>query len=1021
MSKQAINQYYNRLDQYKRFGGTRNESSIRRAFANLLEEYCLPKNLVLVDELHLKGSQKRPDGTVKDALQLDWGHWESKDSKDDIDVEIAGKFEKGYPKDNIIFEDSETIVLIQRGEEVLRGNMQDADLLDRVLTAFVEYERPEISDFRIAIDKFREDIPDIIEALRAMIAEQAKTNQQFKSARDEFWTLCKDSINPDITAFDIREMLIQHILTAEIFNTVFDEAYFHRENNIARELDDVVRTFFTGAVRRNTLARIDNYYRAITTEAARIDNHHEKQKFLKVIYENFYKAYNPKGADKLGIVYTPNEIIKFMVDSTDYLLEKHFGGSLSDRNVEILDPATGTGTFITEIIEHIPPQYLEYKYKNELHANELAILPYYIANLNIEYTYQQRIGSYEPFNNIVFVDTLDNLGFGVEGEQESLFGFSAENLERIKRQNERKISVIIGNPPYNANQMNENDNNKNREYFRDKKKKRGGVDGRIKDTYIKESTAQKTKVYDMYARFLRWASDRVDENGIIVFITNRSYIDKRTYDGFRKCVAQEFDYIYIIDTQSDVRNNPTIAGTTHNVFGIQTGVAVIFLVKIAEHQNKHARIQYTALLDEMRKREKLDWFRETSFQEIPFTTITPDKSYNWINLADNDFEELLPVATKKTKLAKSERKEKAVFKLFSLGVVTNRDEWVYEFSRSTLIKQMTYFFKAYEHQREECRTEEIPDNKLSKNIKWTRDLKRSLRQALELKFDQEMLIHSLYRPYVKKYLYYDRNVNEMQYQIPSIFPHHESENLVICFTDPGSGKPFMCLVTESIPDLHLVGAGCGTECLPFYRYNEDGERIENITDWGVQQFKSHYHNLSIDKKDIFHYTYAVLHNPQYRQQYEINLKREFPHLPYYQDFSQWVKWGATLMELHLSYEAIEPYPLRIQEELIPKDAPKTKLRAIPENGTIILDENASLLDIPAVAWEYKLGNRSALHWILDQYKEKKPKDPIIAEKFNTYKFADYKDQVIDLIKRVCTVSVKTMEIVHEMEASQETE
>ena len=541
MSKQTINHYYSKIDQYKRYGGTRNESSIRRAFANLLEEYCLPKNLVLVDELTLKKSQKRPDGTVKDALRLDWGHWESKDTKDNLDEEIEKKLEIGYPKFNIIFENSEEIVLIQHGSRIMRHRMEDADALHALLTKFVSYERPEIKKFHLAVEKFREDIPDIIEALRSMISKEEKTNKTFKQAFAEFWKLSKKSINPDITAFDIHEMLIQHILTAEIFDTVFGESHFHRENSIAKKLEAVANTFFTSTLRRNTLVRIDSYYKAIKAQASRIDNHHEKQKFLKVIYENFYKAYNPRGADRLGIVYTPGEIVLFMIESTDFLLEKHFGKSLSDKNVEILDPATGTGTFITEIIEYITPQYLKYKYKNEMHANELAILPYYIANLNIEYTYQQKMGQYKPFNNIVFVDTLDNLGFEFSGKQRTFegFGLSAENLERIKKQNKRKISVIIGNPPYNANQMNENDNNKNRAYPE--------IDKRIKNTYIKESTAQKTKVYDMYSRFLRWASDRIDKNGIIAFITNRSYIDSRTFDGFRKIVAKEFDDIYIVN------------------------------------------------------------------------------------------------------------------------------------------------------------------------------------------------------------------------------------------------------------------------------------------------------------------------------------------------------------------------------------------------------------------------------------------------------------------------------------------
>ncbi len=399
MSIQSINNYYNKISQYKRFGGTRNETSVRRAFANLLEEYCLPKNLILVDELQLKNSAKRPDGTVKNALQLDYGFWESKDQQDNLDEEINKKIESGYPTFNILFENSEQIVLIQQDEEVMRGEMKNPEFLHRILTAFVAYERPEITDFRLAVEKFKEDIPDIVEALRKMIAEQEK-NPDFRVQREKFWNVCRESINPEISAFDIREMLIQHILTAEIFDTVFGDSHFHRENNIARELETVINTFFVGAVRRDTLATIDNYYKTIKREAGNIESYHEKQKFLKVVYENFYKAYNPKGADKLGVIYTPNEIVKFMVESTDFLLEKHFGKNLADRNVQILDPSTGTGTFITDIIEFIPEQYLKDKYKNEIHCNELAILPYYIANLNIEYTYQQKMKKYGNYLGI---------------------------------------------------------------------------------------------------------------------------------------------------------------------------------------------------------------------------------------------------------------------------------------------------------------------------------------------------------------------------------------------------------------------------------------------------------------------------------------------------------------------------------------------------------------------------------------------------------------------------------------------
>ncbi|MDP3839183.1 MAG: N-6 DNA methylase, partial [Methylococcales bacterium] len=324
--------------------------------------------------------------------------------------------------------------------------------------------------------------------------------------------------------------------------------------------------------KRNILGVISHYYTVIKHRAAAIADHHDKQVFLKVIYENFYKAYNPKAADRLGIVYTPHEIVQFQIESVDYLLEKHFNKSLADEGIKILDPCTGTGTYLCDLIDYLPAHRLAYKYKNDMFANELGLLSYYIANLNIEYTYQQKMGQYEEFNHICWVDTLDNTGFGLKGTNTDLFGLSVENTERIREQNSHKISVIIGNPPYNAKQENYNLQNSNRFYKE--------IDSRIKNSYIKQGTAQnQIVIYDMYTRFLRWATDRLKEDGIISFIINRSFIDSRTFDGFRKCLAEEFDFVYIVDTQSDVRKNPKISGTKHNVFGIQTGVAVLFLVK----------------------------------------------------------------------------------------------------------------------------------------------------------------------------------------------------------------------------------------------------------------------------------------------------------------------------------------------------------------------------------------------------------------------------------------------------------
>ena len=1021
MSQFAISQYLIEVEKIYTYGGTKKETAIRNAFYNLLNEYAKAKGLMIVAEVTIKGVNGKnvtPDGTLKDALRQDWGYWESKDEADKIDDEIKKKFEKGYPKDNILFEDSQTAVLYQNGAMQMRESMKDPIALDKIINAFLKFERPEIRDFRKAIELFKRDIPTVTTTIRKIIEDQTETNAKFNLASKTFLKLCIESINPDVTMADVREMIIQHILTEDIFNSIFDETQFHRENNIAHELEKVINTFFTGVTKRAVLSNVKHYYDAINAAAAGIADHHEKQKFLKVVYETFYKSYNPKAADRLGVVYTPNEVVRFMVESTDFLLHKHFNKLLEDKGVEILDPATGTGTFICDIIDYIRKEKVAYKYSEELHANEVAILPYYISNLNIEYTYKQKTGQYKEFANLCFVDTLDNMGFGFAGKQLEIFSaLTKENSKRINKQNGRKISVLIGNPPYNANQMNENDNNKNRGYDE--------IDKRIKDSFIKYSTAQKTKVYDMYARFYRWAFDRLDSNGIIAFITNRSFIDSRTFDGFRKCVQEDFDYAYIIDTQSDIRVNPKLSGNTHNIFGIQTGVAIMFLVKKAKQENKKCMIKYVALDDFWRKEVKLQWLTEHPFREIAFDNVAPDKNNNWIKLADTDFESLIPLADKNVKLGKS---EEAVFKLYSLGVATNRDEWVYDLDKTKLQNKVTFFCEFYEKEKlrwENSNKKTKINNFVDRTIKWTEELENHLIKGTVLSFDEKFIRNTEYRPFTKQTTYASKTITHRPYQQNHIFPFGQNDsNIVICLSGTNSSKPFQCLATNKIAGLDFLEK---TQCLPYYRYDSTGNKTVNITDWGLAQFTKHYKKKKITKEDIFYYSYAVLHNPAYRLKYGLNLKREFPRLPFYKDFFKWAGWGKALMELHLNYETAPPYELKEtsksvvevgQQNRMPNDAPRVKLKAVPAAGIIEIDEDTILAQVPIGAWQYKLGNRSAIEWVLDQYKEKQPKDPTVAAKFNTYRFADYKPQVIDLIKRVTTVSVETIKIINEMEEGQ---
>ena len=405
-----IERYRTELERLIEFGGADNELNIRPAFQNCLDTYCREhrERLALVPELAASGGVV-PDGTVKDSLRMARGYWEAKDTHDDLDAEIQAKFNRGYPRDNIIFEDSETAVLVQNGETAMRVDMTRPGELHRLIRRFLDYELPEIEDFRRAQTQFKDDLPSVLDSLRATVEEAERHNAEYQRAAAEFLDLCHQSIGPDVSELDVREMLLQHILTKDIFLRVFEVDQFHRENNIARRLDTLERTFFTGDTRYQAIRRLRAYYGAITKAATGIADYAEKQSFLKAIYEDFYKAYNPAAADRLGVVYTPNEVVDFIIRGADWLLQKHFGRGLADENVQILDPATGTGTFITNLIEYLPADRLEHKYLNEMHANEVAILPYYIANLNIEYTYREKTGRYLEFPNLVFVDTLDNM------------------------------------------------------------------------------------------------------------------------------------------------------------------------------------------------------------------------------------------------------------------------------------------------------------------------------------------------------------------------------------------------------------------------------------------------------------------------------------------------------------------------------------------------------------------------------------------------------------------------------------
>jgi predicted helicase len=1013
VSQHLINEYRAELDRLRQVSGSSRESVLREAFKDLLKRWGKAHDLQFIAEHDILTKQMTRiyvDGALLHGLRVPFGYWEAKDESDDLDKEIEAKFRKGYPKDNIVFTDDITAILWQDGAEVLRAKMQaNDDSLLKLLTLFFAHERKEIADFNKAVKQFATDLPHILEALRERIAEKNARSRDFASAAQAFLKHARDAINPAVSEDDVREMLIQHILTEDIFAKVFDNPDFHQQNNVAAELKKLEDVLFERGEKSTLLRALAPYYAGIASTAALIQSHSEKQGFLKALYEDFYKAYNRKAADRLGVVYTPGEIVRFMIRSADWLCEKHFGKNLVDRGVEILDPATGTGTFIVELLEHFRGNHdkLRDKYKEELHANEVAILPYYVANLNIEATYQAITGQFAEFENLCLVDTLDNVdALGIHsGHQFDLLGaLSDENIERIKRQNRRKISVIIGNPPYNANQQNENDNNKNRTYAH--------IDDRIKRTYIKASKAQKTKLYDMYVRFLRWASDRLGDDGILAFVSNSSFLHKNSFDGVRSVLEREFNELWAVDLKGDARSSGEARRKQGgNVFGdqIKVGIAVYVLVK--QKGAKGFRIHYDAVGDYVGAEDKVA-FLGRPLSERRMVAIQPDASHTWLDQPSEDIGNLLPMADKTTKAAASKSRERAIFKLYSLGISTNRDEWLYDRSPSGLEAKVQVLLDRYS---------DVPASAdlFPGTLKWSETLKRRKRAGMSEPFDATRIRRAAYRPFNQQWLYQSELFVDRPGQAEALFPV-DATNRAICFSDAGSRTDYCVLAVDGIADLHFGAAVDGYQQVASHRYTKSGERIDNITDWALNKFVAEYGRKGVTKEAIFHYVYAVLHDPVYRKTYALNLKREFPRIPYYPDFARWASWGEALMAMHIGYENVVPWPVERIDTPGPKRAegthPKPVLKSHPDKGLVVVDAHTQIMGIPREAWDYCLGNRSAIDWVLDQHKERTPRDPTIREKFNTYRFADYKEGMIELLTKVVRVSMDTVAVTTAMAA-----
>jgi predicted helicase len=628
--------------------------------------------------------------------------------------------------------------------------------------------------------------------------------------------------------------------------------------------------------------------------------------------------------------------------------------------------------------------------------------------MNIEHEYYELTGSYQPFEGICLVDTFEL----AEGKQLPLF--TEENTARVKRQQGSPIFVIIGNPPYNAGQVNENDNNKNRKY--------PAIDGRVSQTYGKASQATLLrKLNDPYIKAIRWASDRIGDEGIVAFVTNSSFVTEITFDGMRRCLERDFDAIYVLDLGGNVRKNPKLSGTTHNVFGIQVGVSINLLIKRKDLQPKQARIYYARVDEFWRKEEKYDFLDDKEhIGNVDWAEKRPDLKYNWLTEGMSaDFESFLPLGTKETKGPKKGDAQ-SIFKTFSLGVSTNRDRMVYDFNRQTLesrIERLSNDYNAEVSRYIQRRSPQDVDGFVNyEGIKWSRNLKRHFKNGDELVFDRSSVRLGLYRPFTKQYLYFaDIAVDEPgtnQGFLPNT--KAEAENRVLCVPSLGGRSDYWCFCSNLIPNLALTSIDA-TQCFPFYTYAEDGSnRRENITDWALEQFRTHYQDDSISKWDIFHCVYAILHHPQYRDKYAANLRRELPRIPFAPDFRGFAAAGAKLADLHVNYEKQPEYRLqRLESKDVPLNWRVEKMRLSKDKTQLVYNDFLTLGGIPPEVFEYRLGNRSALEWIIDQYQVSTDKRSGIVNDPNG---PDDPEYIVRLIGKVTTVSLETTKIVRGLPA-----
>ena len=1080
-----LDKYYKTLRDLRERQHARTEGETRRAFSALLSGLGRRRKLDLVEEAQKKASNSRKkirlDGVLRDEWMRDYAYWEAKDSGDQLDSEIIKKKSDGYPLTNIIFEDTVNAVLYQDGYEVRRTLIREKKNFAALLSQYLNYRAEAYENFNEAVQSYGDQIREIATQLKDKIDAAHRDNSDFQRQFDEFMQLCRTSLNPNISIDAVDEMLIQHLMTERIITRVFNMDQFAQTNVIAANISKVISALTSRHFNLSEfLGSLHHFHQAIEEAADPLD-FSDKQSFINTVYERFFQGYSVKVADTHGIVYTPQEIVDFMCAAVEEVLENEFGKKLGDEGVTVIDPCTGTGNFVVNILRRAHQRNLrqfEDFYKKRLFANEVMLMPYYIASLNIEHEYFELTGKREAFEGLCFVDTLDL----ARGRQMTFL--TEANTERVERQKAADINVIIGNPPYNVGQLNENDNNKNRKY--------DVIDKRIRATYAKDSKAtNKNALSDAYVKFFRWATDRLDgRDGIVCYVSNNGFVDGFAFDGMRKHLAQDFDSLYIVDLKGNVRKDSMRdgipIGEKNTVFGLSAMVGVSMAVLVRNKQRQDKRLYYSEVDWKSTRQEKFEFLEAAqSLRGLEPRRLVPNSKHTWLRSdTEDEFDAYFPIGSKEAKRAKPDQAE-TIFETYSGGVKTNRDMYVYDFSYDPLAKRTKQFVEDYNAQVDKYKRQtpklNIDDFVDYDNIAWSRDLKLDLKRGNYARYIPNKIRASLYRPFTRKRLFLDRILNEEVYQQLSFFPDEksEAENRLICVPGIGDRKGFGCVIADSVPSLDLAFEKA--QCFPFYTYDEDGsDRRENISDWALDQFRDHYKDPAISKWDIFYYVYALLHHPGYRERYALDLKRNLPRIPFVPPslnpsphkegrdldaraghseidslqsqhqyevptsshpgspsllvgegaggwgaktaFHAFSRAGAALADLHLNYESADRYPLDWEatrkpanyrvEKMLPQGKTDSEQGNYKVFSSLKYNESLTLNGIPERAFAYRLGNRSALEWIVDQYRVKTDKRSGIKHDPNGY--SDDEQYILQLIERVITVSLRTVDIVDEL-------